>query len=72
MTVEEREHMLNRKEKEKALKAKEFVRIAGFPSKKEVLAIVRDGNVKDMPHEADDVKDYFGVYDVPVASIRNK
>ena len=72
MTVEEREHVLNRKEKMKALDAKEFVRVAGFPSKKEALAMVRDGNVNDMPHEADDIKDYCDIYDVPVASVRGK
>ena len=72
MTIQEREHLLTRKEKERALKAKEFVRVAGYPSEREAVSMIRDGNIDGMPHEVSDVKDYFDVYDVPIASVRGK
>ena len=70
MTVEEKELLLTRRQKRKALEAKKFVCLAGYPSEAEALAMIRDGNVRDIPHEPDKVKDYFDIYDVPIAAIR--
>ena len=72
MTTAEREHMYTRKEVAKALEAKEFLKNAGYPSEKEAVHLARDGNIKDMPHGAADIKRYFDIYEPQVEAIRGK
>jgi hypothetical protein len=72
MTVQEREHLYNRKEIRHALKAKEFLRNAGYPSEKEAIHLARDGNIVGMPESPNDIQRYFDVYGRQVEAVRGK
>ena len=62
---------LTSKETKSALKAKEFVRKAGYPSEGEALHMVRDGNLSNSPIEAEDIKHAF-VLGEHVAAMKGK
>ena len=72
MTVAEKEHMYTKKEVERAKKAGEFVKNAGFPSEGEAVNLVRDGNVENVPVSVEDIRAFYDIYGVPVATIRGK
>ena len=72
MTVSEREHMYTRKERRKAIEAGEFIKNAGFPSQGEAIAMARDGNLKNFPHDANDIKRHFEIYGDSPAYLRGK
>ena len=63
---------LTKKEKCNAKEAMEFVRNAGYPSEKEAIHMVRDGNIRDIPHDVQGVKDGFRHIGEPVESVRGK
>ena len=65
------EEFLTSQEKRSPLKSKEFVRMAGYPSEGEALHMVRDGNVSNVPVEAEDIN-YAFVLGKHVASIKGK
>jgi hypothetical protein len=48
-TVEDRESLYTKKQVQKALEAGEFLRSMGYPTLKEAVNIVRDGNVRNIP-----------------------
>jgi hypothetical protein len=43
------------------MEASEFIRNAGYPSVKEVLNPVKDGNLVGIPYSADDIRRYFEI-----------
>ena len=47
------------KETKLAIKAKEFIRKAGYPLQGDALKVVRDGNINNMPHEGKDIRNAF-------------
>ena len=72
MTVAEREAMYTRKQLSGAQRAGEFIENAGYPSQGEALKLIRDGNIKNIPVEALDVKLFYEIYCEPIPSIRGK
>ena len=72
MTTQERESLLTSKEVKKALEAKEFLRKAGYPSPKEANHLVNDGNVLNIPHTGEHIRNYFDTYGAMVESVRGK
>jgi hypothetical protein len=72
LTVEEKEALYTRREVRKALEAGEFLRSLGYPTQKEALAIVRDGNIINIPYSAEDVKRFFDIYGAQVPGIRGR
>jgi len=72
LTVEDKEALYTRKEVKKALEAGEFLRSLGYPTQKEAMAIVRDGNVTNVPYSAEDVKRFFDIYGPQVPGIRGR
>lgn len=56
MTVVEREALYTKKEIRKAREAREFLKVMGYPSEKEAVCLVQDGNVVNIPHTAEDVR----------------
>ncbi len=69
MTVANRERMYTRKEVRKALEAGEFLRALGYPTEKEALNFVRNGNVTNIPYSVDEVKRFYDIYGAQVAGI---
>ena len=72
MTTQEREAMYTKRQVQNAKKAGEFIENAGFPSQGEALKLVRDGNIKDVPVEATDIKLFYEIYGEPISSIKGK
>ena len=72
LTVQEKEDMYMRREVCKALEAGEFLRALGYPTQKEALGVVRDGNIKNIPHTAEDVKRFFDIYGPQVSGLRGR
>jgi hypothetical protein len=72
MTTEDRERMYTRKQVCKALEAGEFLRVLGYPTEKEAINFVKDGNANNIPHSVDNVKRFFDIYGPQVSSIRGK
>ena len=72
LTVTEKEALYMRREIKKALAAGEFLKSMGYPGQKEAVALIRDGNIKNIPHTIEDVKRYYDVYGPPVPGIRGK
>jgi len=72
LTVQEKEELYTRREVRKALEAGEFLRSLGYPTHREALGIVRDGNIKNIPFTADDVNRFFDIYGPQVAGVRGK
>jgi hypothetical protein len=72
MTIEEREHMYTRKEKRRALEAREFIKNAGYPSRNEAIHMVRDGNINNVPVTVNDINNYYDIYGPMVEIVRGK
>jgi hypothetical protein len=72
MTTEDRERMYTRKQVREVLEAGEFLKALGYPTQKEAINFVRDGNVINIPHSVDDVKRFFDIYGLQVPAIRGK
>ena len=72
IAVSEREHLYTRKERQTAIEAGEFIKNAGFPSQGEAIAMTRDGNLKNFPHDANDIKRHFEIYRNSPAYLRVK
>jgi hypothetical protein len=72
MTVREKEDLYTRREVRKALEAGEFLKSLGYPTQKEALGIVRDGNVKNIPYTANDINRFFDIYGPQVAGVRGR
>jgi hypothetical protein len=71
-TVEERESMYTRKQVRRALEAGECLRALGFPSLQDAVNLVRDGNVRNVPYEVDDVRRFFDIYGAQISALRGK
>ena len=56
MTASDRESMYTRKEVCKALEAGEFLKSLRYPTEREAISIVRDGNVLNIPYRVDVVR----------------
>ena len=69
LTVKDKEDMYTRREVRKALEAGEFLRALGYPTQKEALGVVRDGNIRNVPHTAEDVKRFFDIYGPQVSGL---
>ena len=72
LTVQEREDLYTRREVRKAQEVGEFLKSLGYPTQKEAIGIVRDGNIKNIPCTAEDVRRYFEIYGPQVPGIRGK
>jgi hypothetical protein len=59
LTVKEKEDLYTMREVRKALEAGEFLKSMGYPSQKEALGIVRDGNVNNIPYTAADINRFY-------------
>jgi Reverse transcriptase (RNA-dependent DNA polymerase). len=70
--VEEREHMHTRKEINRALEAKEFIKNAGYPSRAEAIHLIRDGNLNKVPLGVEDVNRYYNIYGPMPEMVRGK
>jgi hypothetical protein len=71
-TVEERESLYTRKQVRLALEAGEYLRALGYPSLKDAVNFVRDGNVRNIPYGVEDVRRFFDIYGGQVAALRGK
>jgi hypothetical protein len=72
MTAVERESMYSRKEVRKALEAGEFTRSLGYPSEKEAVEIVRNGNVTNILYCVDDIWRFFDIYGQQIPALHGK
>jgi hypothetical protein len=72
MTTREKEHLYTKKEVQKARDAREFLKNAGFPSEREAIHMIRDGNIENVPVSVEDIKNSFDIYGAPVEMIRGK
>jgi len=72
LTAEQKEEMYTKREVRKALEAGEFLKALGYPTLKEALNIVRDGNVRNVPHTVEDVRRFFTIYGPQVPGIRGR
>ena len=72
MTVAEREHLYTRRERRKAIETRDFIKNAGYPSEREAVAMARDGNLKNLPYEAVDIKRHYDIYGPSPAYLRGK
>jgi len=72
MTAADRERMYTRKEVHRSLEAGEFLRALGYPTEKEALNFLRDGNVTNIPFTVDEVKRFYDIYGPQVAGIRGR
>jgi hypothetical protein len=70
MTIQEHQHLYNAREVQKALEAKEFLRNAGYPSMKEALNLVRDGDLVGIPYSPDDIRRYYDISKPQVENVR--
>ena len=68
----EREHLYTRRERRKALEAGEFIKNKAYPTETEAIAMIRDGNVKDIPHTVDQVRAFYDIYGTRPAILRGK
>jgi hypothetical protein len=72
LTAEQKEELYTKREVRKALEAGELLKALGYPTLKEALNIVRDGNVRNVPHTAEDVRRFFGIYGPQVPGLRGR
>jgi hypothetical protein len=70
--VEDRESLYSRKQVRKTLEAGEYLRALGYPSLKDAVNIVRDGNIRNVPYGVEDVRRFYDIYGGQVASLRGK
>lgn len=61
-----------RRELDRAKRAMEFVKNAGYPSEKEAIRMVIDGNIMDIDLTAQDVIRGFRIFGKPPAAVRGK
>jgi hypothetical protein len=69
-TLNEKAQLYNAKELRRALEVKEFIANAGYPSLREALNLVTDGNVVGIKHSAADVRRYFEITGPQVESVQ--
>jgi len=69
-TLNEKAQLYNAKELRRALEVKEFIANAGYPSMREALNLVTDGNVVGIKHSAADVRRYFEITGPQVESVQ--
>eukprot|EP00557_Chaetoceros_sp_GSL56_P005694 CAMPEP_0176500028 /NCGR_PEP_ID=MMETSP0200_2-20121128/13286_1 /TAXON_ID=947934 /ORGANISM="Chaetoceros sp., Strain GSL56" /LENGTH=1532 /DNA_ID=CAMNT_0017898575 /DNA_START=170 /DNA_END=4768 /DNA_ORIENTATION=+ len=72
VTTKEKEHLYTKKQVQKARDAREFLKRAGYPSEREAIHMVRDGNIENVPVSVEDIKNSFDIYGPPVEMIRGK
>ena len=71
-TVAENEGLYNKKEVDKAKEAKEFIKNAGYPSEREAAHLMSDGNITNVPLQAQDVHRAFDIYGKPREAVKGK
>ena len=72
-TVKETEAMYTKAEIERAKKAHELIKNSGYPSVSELIKIVEDGNVLNIPGiNRADIKRAYDVYGMPAEYVRGK
>jgi hypothetical protein len=71
-TTVENEGLYTRKDLNKARLATEFLRNAGYPTEKEAVRLVEDGNVTNILIMGQDIQQAFQVYSKPVEAVRGK
>jgi hypothetical protein len=72
LTVKEKEALYTKREVRKALEAGEFLKSMGYPTEREAMGLVRDGNIKNIPYTTDDIRRFFDIYGPQVAGVRGK
>ena len=71
-TTRENEEMYTSAEVNKAQSALEFIGNAGYPSEKEAIGLVEDGNILDVPLTGKDVRRAFRIYGRSAQAVRGK
>jgi hypothetical protein len=61
-----------KREVERAERAMDFVRQAGYPSEKEAIHLANDGNILGLDLTGDDIRRGFEIFGRPAAAIRGK
>jgi hypothetical protein len=72
LTVAETEGLYTRKEVRKALEAGELLKALGYPSERDALEVLRDGNIRNIQHSADDVCRFYTIYGPQVVAKSGK
>ena len=62
VTIMNRENMYTKKDRAKAIEAGEFIKNSVYSTKEEAIALVRDGNIENVPHTVEDIKRYYDIY----------
>jgi hypothetical protein len=71
-TTKENEKRFTRSEVRRAKEARELVRNAAYPSERDALNIVEDGNILNVPVTAQDVRRAYEIYGKPAAAVRGR
>ena len=69
-TLNNKAQLYNTKELRKALEVKEFIANAGYPSMKEAMNLITDGNIVGIKHSAADVRRYFEIMGPQVENVQ--
>jgi hypothetical protein len=72
MTVSEKEDLYTQKDMLRELKAGKFLKSLGYPTQREANGLVRDDNVRNVPHTVVDVKHFFDMYGPEVPGVRGR
>ena len=68
--MNDKAQLYNAKELRKALEVKEFIVNAGYPSMREAVSLITDGNVVGIKHSAADVTRYFEITGPQVENVQ--
>eukprot|EP00392_Amoebophrya_sp_AT5.2_P019502 g20358.t1 len=71
-TATANEKLFTKKEVRLARTARDLIKNAAYPSEKDAVNLVQDGNVKDIPVVAADIHRSFDIYGKPHAAVRGK
>lgn len=72
MTFQEREGLYTKKEVGKVRQAGEFLCTVGYPSEKEAIHLIRDGNLVSVPYSIEDICRYYTMFGPQVEAVRGK
>ena len=72
-TVQEAESFYSKAEVKRAKEAHDFIKSSGYPSMDELIHLVEDGNILEMPGiSRADIKRAYDIYGLPVEYVRGK
>ena len=62
VTIMDRENIYMKKDRTRAIEAGEFIENSRYSTKEEVITLVRDRNIENVPHTVEDIKCYYNIY----------